>query len=59
MLPKTHKGINPPPGRPIVSANGGPTEKIWQLVDFFLNPISNQHKSYVKDTAHFLNIIQQ
>jgi hypothetical protein len=28
MLPKTHKGINPPPGRPIVSANGGPTEKI-------------------------------
>jgi hypothetical protein len=53
LLPKIHKGIYPPPGRPIVSANGCPTEKISKLVDHFLNPASTSHKSYVKDTAHF------
>jgi hypothetical protein len=59
LLPKIHKGINPPPGRPIVSANGCPTERISQLVDHFLNPLSNLHKSYVKDTTHFLNTLNQ
>ena len=29
LLPKIHKGINPPPGRPIISANGCPTENIY------------------------------
>jgi hypothetical protein len=57
MLPKIHKGITPPPGRTIISANGCPTEKISKLVDHFLNPASTYHKSYVKDSAHFLNLI--
>ena len=54
LLPKIHKGIIPPPGRPIVSANGCPTEKISQLVDHFLNPPTTLSNSYVKDTTHFL-----
>jgi hypothetical protein len=28
LLPKIHNGIYPPPGRPIVSGNGCPTERI-------------------------------
>jgi hypothetical protein len=58
LLPKTHKGINPPPGRPILSANGCPTEKISQLVDHVLNPLSKLHKSYIKDTTHFLQTLK-
>ena len=38
VLPKIHKGIRPPPGRPVVSANGCRTEKISKFVDHFLNP---------------------
>ena len=57
LLPKIHKGITPPPGRPICSANGSPTEKISQLVDHFLNPPTTQQKSYVKDTTNFLQIL--
>ena len=34
LLPKIHKVNNP--GRPIVSANGNPTEKISEFVDFHL-----------------------
>ena len=36
LLPKIHKGKLPPPGRPIISAIGSPTEKISQFLDFFL-----------------------
>ena len=39
MLPKIHKRLDNPPGRPIVSGNGCPTERISQFVDFFLKPI--------------------
>jgi hypothetical protein len=58
LLPKIHKGIMPPPGRPIVAAIGSPTEKISKLVDFFINPLSVNHKSYIKDTTHFLKTLQ-
>jgi hypothetical protein len=54
LLPKIHKGVTPPPGRPIISANGCPTEKISQFVDHFLNPTTTSLKSYIKDTTDFL-----
>lgn len=60
LLPKIHKGIIPPPGRPIVSANGCPTEKISQLVDHFLTPPTTTHiKSYVRDTTDFIRKLEQ
>ena len=37
-LPKIHKNTLPPPGRPILSANQSPTERISEFVDFFLKP---------------------
>ncbi len=50
LLPKIHKGKIPPPGRPIISANASPTERISQFVDFFLQPDLKSIKSYVRDT---------
>jgi hypothetical protein len=40
LLPKIHKENNP--GRPIVSANGHPTEKISEFIDF-------HHRSFVEN----------
>ena len=56
ILPKIHKPGNP--GRPIVSANGHPTEKISQFVSFHLNPLVQTLPSYVKNTTHLLNKLQ-
>ena len=53
ILPKNHKAGNP--GRPIVSANGHPTEKISEFVSFHLNPLVQSLPSYVRNTTHLLN----
>ena len=57
MLPKIHKRLDNPPGRPIVSGNNCPTERISQFVDYFLKPIVKNTRSYIRDTTHFLNTI--
>ena len=53
-----HKTLSNPPGRPIVSGSGGPTENISKLVDHWLQKSVSNLPSYVKDTTHFLNIIE-
>ena len=59
MLTKIHKGTNPPLGRPIVSSTGCPTERLSQFADFFLQPIVTKSSSYIKDTTHFINILNE
>jgi len=54
LLPKIHKNQKPTPGRPIVSGNSSPTERISQLADQFLQPLVQTTPSYVKDTTDFL-----
>ena len=58
LLPKIHKPQRPPPGRPIVSANGCPTEKISALVDIYLRPYLVETKSYLRDTMDLLNKLE-
>ena len=53
-MPKIHKNKIPPPGHPIISANEFPTERISQLVDFFLQPHLMKLKSYIKETTDFI-----
>ncbi|XP_015749064.1 PREDICTED: uncharacterized protein LOC107328833 [Acropora digitifera] len=55
-LTKIHK--NTPVGRPIVSGSSGPTERISSFVDSLLQPIAQKQQSYIKDTTHFINFIE-
>ena len=57
ILPKIHKHGNP--GRPIVSSNAHPTERISQFVDYHLKPLVHKTTSFIKDTTHFLNKLNQ
>ena len=52
LLPKIHKANNR--GRPIVSANGHPTEKISGLVDFHLRQHNEALPSFIKNTTDYL-----
>ncbi|XP_071160924.1 uncharacterized protein [Mytilus edulis] len=52
LLPKIHKPGNP--GRPIVSANGHPTEKIFEFVDYYLRPHVENLPSFIKDSTDYL-----
>ena len=56
LLPKIHRVGNP--GRPIVSSNGAPTEKISAFVDHYLRPLVTNIPSYLKDTTDFLRRLQ-
>ena len=53
ILPKVHKPGNP--GRPIVSSNGHPTERLSHFVDYHLQPLVHKLPSFVKDTNDSLN----
>ena len=55
-LTKIHKPS--PVGRPIVSGSGGPTERILSFVDSLLRPIAQKQESYIKNTTHFVNFIE-
>ncbi len=58
MLPKIHKQLLKPPGRPIVSSVNSPTEKISHLVDTIIGPLVPKTKSYLKDTGDFLEFVK-
>ena len=62
LLPKIHKECakwsnngTMPPGRPIVSDCDSDTYRLSTYIDYFLNPISTRHPSYIKDTSDFLS----
>ena len=58
-LPKIHKDPLNPPGRPIASGSGGPTEKISQLVDQFIGPLVPLSQSYIRESTHLINILNE
>ncbi len=57
-LPKIHKNIRPPPGRPILSANDSPTERISAFVDHFLQMYVPLMHSYIKDTTDHIRKVE-
>ena len=57
LLPKIHKDQLNPPGRPIASGSGEPTEKISQLVHHFIGQIVPLSQSYIRDSTHLIYIL--
>ena len=66
LLPKIHKDPAKwsipheiPPGRPIVSDCDSETYYTAEYIDYFLNPLSNRHPSYIKDTYDFVEKVKK
>ena len=62
LLPKIHKPPETwtvpfviPPGRPIVSDCGSESYHLAEFIDYYINPLSHTHPSYLKDTYAFVN----
>ncbi|XP_069506974.1 uncharacterized protein [Ambystoma mexicanum] len=51
VLPKIHKDLLNPPGRPIVSSCGSILEPIGQFLDYFLKPLAASTETYLADTT--------
>ena len=58
-LPKVHKQLIKPSGRPIISGTNVPMEKLSQLIDSWLQEYVSGLPSFVKDSTHMLNNIQE
>ena len=48
-----------PVGRPIISGYKGPSERISSFVDSLLQSIAKSQKSYLKETADFINFTEK
>lgn len=64
LLPKIHKPAakwphkRMPEGRPIVSDSGSETERVSELIDYFLKPIAIDSDTYLKDSYDFIGKIR-
>ena len=58
LLPKIHKRFFMVPGRPVISNCGYLTEHISEFLDYHLQPLAKQVKSYIKDTNDFVKRIR-
>ena len=58
-LPKIHKSLTCPPGRPIVGGIDSITSRVGKYIDYFLQPLVQKVPSYLKDTKHVLNLLSQ
>ncbi len=59
LLPKIHKRLVNPPGRPIVASKNSVSEPLSQFVDFFIKDIVKTFPSYVADTTDVLTLLTQ
>ncbi|XP_069612068.1 uncharacterized protein [Ranitomeya imitator] len=58
LIPKVHKSVETPPGRPIVSGLGGLLERPCTYVDFFLQPLVSSLDSFVRDSTFLIQQLQ-
>lgn len=58
ILPKIHKSLTEPPGRPVVSGLNSILSNASKFVDQVLKPSVLKMKSYIRDTGDFLSKIR-
>lgn len=51
IIPKLHKSLTSPTGRPIVSTIGGPLERLGRYIDGFIKTMVSSLLSFVQDTC--------
>lgn len=56
-LPKIHKSLHNPPGRPIVASTDSILSPLAKHLEKILTPLVKSTRSYLQDTGHFLDII--
>ena len=44
--------------RPIISGINGPTTRLSGLVDFYLQPIASTSASFIRDSKHFIRVLE-
>ena len=54
LLPKIHKSLHNVPCRPVISNSGYYTENMSAFLEYYLKPIAQEIKSYIRDTNDFL-----
>ncbi|XP_075208158.1 uncharacterized protein LOC142313057 [Anomaloglossus baeobatrachus] len=59
MLPKVHKSLLKPPGRPIVAGIGSIFEQLCAYLDFYLQPFALRLESYVRDSADLISQLEE
>ncbi|XP_077111244.1 uncharacterized protein LOC143767108 [Ranitomeya variabilis] len=59
VLPKIHKSLRNPPGRPIVASTDSVLSPLSIFLERILTPMVKTTQSFLLDTGHFLDIIKQ
>lgn len=54
IMPKVHKSIDHPPGRPIISGIDSLYSRVGEYVDIYLKPLVTQGKSYLKGSRELI-----
>lgn len=58
-LPKVHKSLTNPPGRPIVAGTDSFTNGLSQYIDLWLQPFVQALPSYIKDSNHVIEQLEK
>lgn len=56
-VPKIHKNLEQPPGRPIINGIQSINARIGEYVDKFLQPLVSQTRAFLRDTKHLIQIL--
>ncbi len=59
MLPKIHKSLTRPKGRPIVASNESLLEPLSNFVDYYIKPYVQKLPAFVRDSTDVINKISE